>query len=360
MAYDNNTTKRRRFKHLSEAERGIIEKLLELGYGIREIAKELGRSASTISREVKRGTTTQMRTDLSTFEKYFAQTDKAVYDKNRANCGRKSKLFEVEEFLEFAEEKILKDKWSPDAVVGYCRQELGFSKDKMVCTKTLYNWIGKGLLRVRNIDLPIRVRLKPRKTKARVAKIKPRGKSIEERPDSANNREEFGHWEIDTLIGKRSSDSVLVTLTERKTRFGMIFVIPSKESSYVRDLFIKLQRILGEKFNRVFKSVTSDNGSEFSELGKVLNELGSEGYYTHPYSAYERGTNERMNGLIRRFLPKGKEISKISKEAINRIRDWYNRLPRRIFKYKSSLEKFLSEIREICEVEVLEKLLMEV
>ncbi len=112
MAYDNHTTKRRRFKHLSEAERGIIEKLLELGYGIREIAKELGRSASTISREVKRGTTTQMRTDLSTFEKYFAQTGKAVYDKNRANCGRKSKLFEVEEFLEFAEEKILKDKWS--------------------------------------------------------------------------------------------------------------------------------------------------------------------------------------------------------------------------------------------------------
>ncbi len=73
-----------------------------------------------------------------------------------------------------------------------------------------------------------------------------------------------------TIIGKRSSDSVLVTLTERKTRFGMIFVIPSKESSYVRDLFIKLQRILGEKFNRVFKSVTSDNGSKFCELGKVL------------------------------------------------------------------------------------------
>nr|WP_049783094.1 helix-turn-helix domain-containing protein [Caldicellulosiruptor acetigenus] len=67
-----------------------------MGYSIREIAKELGRSASTISREVKRGTTTQMRTDLSTFEKYFAQTGKAVYDKNRANCGRKSKLFEVE------------------------------------------------------------------------------------------------------------------------------------------------------------------------------------------------------------------------------------------------------------------------
>ena len=72
----------------------------------------------------------------------------------------------------------MKDKWSVDAVVGYCREELGFSKDKMVCTKTLYNWIEKGLLRVRNIDLPIKVKLKPRKTKAKVAKIKPKGKRV--------------------------------------------------------------------------------------------------------------------------------------------------------------------------------------
>jgi len=195
MVYNDNTTKRKRFKHLSREERGAIEKLLKAGFGIREIARLLNRNASTISREVKRGTKQQKRTDLSTFEKYFAQTGEAVYEKNRARCGRKSKLLEVEEFLEFAEEKILKDKWSVDAVVGYCRQELGFSKDKMVCTKTLYNWIEKGLLRVRNIDLPIKVKLKPRKAKAKVAKIKPKGKSIEERSDAANNREEFGHWE---------------------------------------------------------------------------------------------------------------------------------------------------------------------
>lgn len=122
-----------------------------------------------------------------------------MYERNRANCGRKSKLLEVEEFLEFAEEKILKDKWSVDAVVGYCREELGFSKDKMVCTKTLYNWIEKGLLKVRNIVLPIKVKLKPRRTKAKVAKIRPRGKSIEESFGAANNREEFGHWEINSI-----------------------------------------------------------------------------------------------------------------------------------------------------------------
>lgn len=300
-----------------------------------------------------------MRTDLSTFEKYFAKTKKAVYEKNRARCSRKSKLLEVERFLKFAEEKILKDKWSPDAVVGYCRESFKFTKEEMVCTKTLYNWIEKGFLRIKNIDLPLKVRLRPRRTK-RFAKIKPTGKSIEERPHLANTREEFGHLEIDTLIGKRSSDSVLVTLTERKTRFGLIFVIESKEGSKVRDLFVRLHKVLGEKFNRVFKSVTSDNGSEFSMLGKVLNEFGTEAYYTHPYSAYERGTNERMNGLIRRFIPKGKQISKISKEAIKRIQDWYNRLPRRIFNYRSSMEKFLSEIGNICEDKVLEKLFAKV
>ncbi|ABP68020.1 hypothetical protein Csac_2443 [Caldicellulosiruptor saccharolyticus DSM 8903] len=83
-------------------------------------------------------------------------------------------------------------------MVGQCWQELRLSKEEMVCTKTLYNWIGKGLLKVRNIDLPIKVRLKPRKTKPRVAKIKPRGKSIEERKEAANNRKEFGHWEKNT------------------------------------------------------------------------------------------------------------------------------------------------------------------
>lgn len=103
-----------------------------------------------------------------------------MYNKNRARYGRKSKLLEVKEFLKLAEE--LKDKCSVDAVVGYCRQELGFSKDEMVCTKTLYNWIGKGFLKVKNIDLPIRVRLKPRKVSRKVAKNKPKGKSIEERP----------------------------------------------------------------------------------------------------------------------------------------------------------------------------------
>jgi len=170
----------------------------------------------------------------------------------------------------------------------------------------------------------------------------------------------LGIGKKNTLIGKRSSDSALVTLTERKTRFGMIFVIPGKECFYVTDLFVKLQKILRDKFNKIFKSVTSDNGKEFCELGKILSEFGSEGYYTHPYLAYERETNERISELIRRFIPKGKEINKISKEAIKRVRDWYNTLPRRIFNYKSSIEKFLMEMKGICEIEMLEKLLVEV
>lgn len=101
--------------------------------------------------------------------------------------------------MKLAQEKILKEKWSVNAVDEYCSQEVGFSKDEMVCIKTLYNWIGKGFLKVRNIDLSVRVRLKPRKARSKIAKSKPKDKNIEERLQAANNREEFGHWEIDTF-----------------------------------------------------------------------------------------------------------------------------------------------------------------
>lgn len=110
----------------------------------------------------------------------------------------------------------------------------------------------------------------------------------------------------------------MVTLTERLPKFGLIFVIPGKESSHIRNLFTKLKGIFYDKFKEVFKSVRCDNGSEFTERGEILNGLGSKGYYTHPYSAYEKETNERMNGLIRRFIPKGKKISETAQGGIKK------------------------------------------
>jgi len=266
-----------------EYERGKIAALHEEGKSIRYIAKQLRRAPSTISREIKRGTTIQLRSDLTTYETYFPETGQAVYEKRRKNCGARRKLSSAAEFIKYAEGKMLQKRaWSPDAIVGSCKKDTGWEGKPMVCTKTLYNYIDSGLLKVRNIDLLQKTRRKPRdKTKKREQK-REMGKSIDLRPKEAETREEFGHWETDTMVGKRSNDGVLLTLTERKTRHQHIFSLESKTRESVREAFAMLKASYGELFEEVFKSVTADNGSEFSDLSKILEELKSEAYFAHP------------------------------------------------------------------------------
>ncbi len=120
------------------------------------------------------------------------------------------------------------------------------------------------------------------------------------RPDSIEKREEFGHWEIDTVLGRRSNDHVLLTLTERKTRYHLLLPLASKTAEAVDEALKQLKSQYGLMFSRVFKSITADNGSEFANL----NVHGIDIYYAHPYSAWERATNERHNGLVRRLIPR--------------------------------------------------------
>ena len=346
VAINNSNTSVRSFKHLNSYERGEIYALLNEGKSIRYIAKKLGRSPSTISREIKRGSVNQLKSDLSTFTKYFPETGQAVYEKNRSKCGAKLKLAHVEDFIKFAETKILNDKWSPDAVVGYCKKNPEWKDKSVVSTKTLYNHIDKGLLSIRNIDLILKLRLKPKKKRIRKNK-RIIGKSIDVRPKEANSRETFGHWEIDTIIGKKSGDNVILTLTERKTRYEIMFLLDAKDSHSVNSALTKLKEIYGDKLANIFKSITSDNGTEFSRLEDTFKEYGTQVYYTHPYSSWERGTNERHNGLIRRFIPKGKEIKQLPKSTIERVQNWLNTLPRKILNYKTPEEYFFEELSKI-------------
>lgn len=350
MAQYNCTTKRRSFKHLNVYERGKIAALLAEKKSLRYIAKQLGRNVSTISREIKRGTVTQLRYDLSTYEAYFPEAGQAVYEMHRKKCGAKCKLSYAKEFIEFAENKMLEEKkWSPDSIVGYCKRAPEWKNKPVVSTKTLYNYIDRGFLKVRNIDLLLKPRLKPRdKTKPKKHK-RIMGKSIELRPIEVETREEFGHWEIDTVVGKRSNDSVLLTLTERKTRHELIFLLDSKDSKAVSNVFMELKNRYRDLFSEVFRSVTADNGSEFSELSSILEEYKSEAYFSHPYSSWERASNERQNGIIRRFIPKGKAIRGIPLSVIKDIEDWMNEYPRKILGYKTPKEYFYEEILRICE-----------
>lgn len=341
-----HTTTARSFKHLSLYERGMIYALLKEGRSIRYIARQLRRDPGTISREIRRGTTTQLRSDLTTVEAYFPETGQAVYAKHRAMSGSLCKMALVEPFLQFAETKILHDKWSPDAIVGFCRSQPEWQDKTLVCAKTLYNYIDQGLLKVCNLDLLLKVR---RKTKKQIVRKNKRilGQSIEHRPAEVETRQEFGHWEIDTVIGKRSDDAVLLTITERKTRQEVIILLAQKDTSSVQAGLEKLKEHFGDRFPKVFRSITADNGSEFTDLESVLKPWNSTVYYSHPYSSWERGTNERHNGLIRRFIPKGKAISEVEPATIQRVQNWCNHLPRKILGYKTPQQRFDEELLKI-------------
>ncbi|MFZ3591920.1 IS30 family transposase, partial [Bacillus sp. DJP31] len=245
-------------------------------------------------------------------------------------------------FIQFAESKILKDDWSPDAVYGHAKR-LSLFDDALVCTKTLYNYIELGIMRVKNIDLPMKVRLNTKKKRCRKNK-RILGRSIEERPIEVNGRNEFGHWEIDTVIGKKTNDEALMTLTERKTRKEFIIRVPAKDSEAITKAISCLKNTFDSRFSNIFKTITSDNGSEFADLDFSVNDVQTDIYFTHPYSSCERGTNERHNGLIRRFIPKGKAISSVSEATILYAETWCNQLPRKILAYKTPEECFQEEL----------------
>lgn len=341
-----HTTAARSFKHLSLSERGMIFALLHENRSSRYIAKQLKRSPSTVCREIQRGTTSQLRTGRIPYQSYFPETGQAVYTKHRVNSRKTGKQYLASSFLNFAETKIRKDKWSPDAVVGYCQSQPQWQQEPLVCTKTLYHYIDRCRLATRNIDLYLKVR---RKTTHRRGRINKRifGQSIEQRPDEILTREEFGHWEIDTVVGRRSKDEALLTLTERKTRQELLIRLARKDSESVQTAMKELQKRIGSSFAKIFRSITADNGSEFADLSALLVPWNCQVYFSHPYSSWERGTNERHNGLIRRFIPKAKNIRSVSDALVRKTQDWCNRLPRKILGYKTPQECFLEELSAI-------------
>ena len=192
----------------------------------------------------------------------------------------------------------------------------------------------------------MKVRLCPKKKRIRLNK-RILGRSIAERPAEVEERKEFGHWEIDTVIGKKSKDSVLLTITERKTRKEIILKIASKESAAVSSAISGLRKDFGDLFSNVFKTITSDNGTEFSDLVSSVDNEKTEIYFAHPYTSSERGTNERHNGLIRRFIPKGKAMDSVSEKTIVYVMDWCNQLPRRILDYRTPEECFHEELANL-------------
>ena len=322
--YDGATTHQNRtYRHLTREKRAQIEVLLQLKLPKSRIAREVGIARSTLYNELARGTVQQLGRNLEPYTRYFGDSGQRVYEHRRRNSHCPMKLVKAKKFVSFAVKQILTKHLAPDTICGLAREKGCFTE--MVCSKTLYNYIERGLLKARNIDLTLKVKRKQHR-KGHPQHKRLYGLSIEARPQVVNQREEFGHWEIDTVVGRRESQSVLLTQA-------------------VEQGLKTLRELYGERFSQVFRSITSDNGSEFASLPQLLSTIPI--YYAHPYSAYERGLNEKQNSLIRRFLPKGRSFDVVTDEQIREIQDWINQLPRKSFHYSLPEELFQTVLLDL-------------
>lgn len=346
MNYYNDTPIPRKNKHLNAFERGQIQLLHNAGHTPYSIGKQLGRASNTIRNELSRGTVPQIKAN-KTVMIYYPDRGQDAYETNRKNCGTNFKYLKCEAFIKHVSEMFFNKNHSLDAICGVARLNNYFPADEMVCTKTLYNYVDAGLLAITNLDLPLKLKRSTKRMRVKQHKTN-LGTCISERPEHINDRSDFGHWEIDTVIGKKEkSDKVLLTITERMTRKEIIRVLPDKTAESVQNSMLELIEGAGDLFAKVFKSITADNGTEFADLASLETSTDCKVYFAHPYSSSERGTNERHNGLIRRFIPKGRRISDYSIEAILNVQTWCNTLPRKILNYLTPDEAFEDQLRTI-------------
>lgn len=306
------------YKHITINERNKIEVLNNEGYSARKIAKILGFHHSTISRELARCS-----------RLYRAKDSQVDYSKKSKSKGRKIKLTaNLKEIIE----KHLEKTWSPEQIVG--RQLKG-----KLSFKTIYNWIYRGL-----IDIPLtalRRKGKSRKPKDNRGKFNI-GKPISKRPKIVKKRTEFGHWELDTIVSSRGkSKGCMATFAEIKTRMYIAIKMPDRSQNSMLEA---IERLVENLPSNCFKSFTSDRGKEFGCYKEVENGLGIDFYFADPYSAWQRGTNENSNGLLREFYPKKTDLALVDEEDLIESLRKINARPRKCLAFDTAFERFLHEL----------------
>lgn len=313
-------------------ERQQLEALLRAKLPVARIARQLGFCRQTIYNEIRRGT--YLHTcDFYDEPRYSAQKAQQRHDYNQTAKGRPLKIGSDHAYAHFLERTIVTDRFSPAAALAEARKA-GYQT--MVCTSTLYSYIEKGVFRhLTNKDLWEKRKRKKRSYQPVRRIAHPMLPSITQRPDFINSRFEYGHWEMDLVVGKAGSRAVLLTLTERLSRQEMIFKLPNRQAASVRSVFDRLERSMGrERFRQKFRSVTTDNGSEFLQYDELRRSIyGGERfaiYYCHSYAAWEKGSNENHNRMIRRWFPKGTDFTHITQREITKVQDWMNSYPRKI------------------------------
>lgn len=335
----------RHYRRMTWTDRLKLEALYNAGHSLRSIAQELGFSASAIHYEVQHGLYDHIEGKTWLVLRRYSAEIAHQYAIDQATIkGVPIKLGHHYDYAQAVADAI-RSGVSPDAFTGDRRKKGLWT----VSTPTLYRYIDKGYIPGVTIqDLHVKPRRKRRKRQVQ-AKRPPKGTSIEQRPDIVSTRSTFGHWELDSVVGKSvGKGQSLLTLTERMTRYELILRVPDKRA-------ITTVRALDGLFRRfpagTFQSITVDNGCEFQDCyGMEHDKNGNRRttvYYCHPYTSCERGSNERANGIIRRWLPKGQSLSQVTQKDCDRIADLMNTMPRKILGYATSAELFNAELKKI-------------
>ena len=319
------------YNHITINERACIYVFLKNGMSIREIAKALSRNPSTISREIKRNS-------HRVNHLYHPEAAQRKYDGRRLICHRKKNNNII--ILLKIKEKIQKH-WSPEQIYGRAKEE----NKEMPSTSTIYRMIHDK--RINNITME---KLRRKGHFKRPAETRGKfnvdgSRSIKKRPKNVYKRDEIGHWEGDTVESgrngfQRKSKTCFVTLAERKSRFYLAIKVPSREEKYVTPAIINALKGLPEG---TVKTITFDRGKEFSGYREIENELRIKTYFCDPYCAWQKGTNENTNGLIREFYPKGMDLSEVDIDELSTNIKELNNRPRKCLKYKTPMEVLLNK-----------------
>ena len=299
------------YKHLDEKKKAQIDILLQQGLSMRKIAKILNISHSTISR-------------------YKAK--KYKYQRNKVDIHKK---YEV--FLKYLYNQYDRRNKSIEACVHIFKKRYVYAKS--VSVKQVYNWINQGKINIKRENMCY----KKRKNKSKVSEMMRHvvwninNKTvlpISLRPKYVEKRDEIGHLEIDSIIGKRNEYSSIISIVDRCTRRVWLIKAEYKNEYYINNLIYNYLI----KNNIEVKSITVDNGIEFSALGITAKKLGVKLYKCDPYCSFQRGTNEHMNGIVRRYLPKGRTLKLIPQWYLEDIAFNINSMPRKIFDFKCAFD----------------------
>ena len=405
-------------KHLTLTDRAIIEKYLAQDMSFSFIAKRLNRSATTISREIKnhrcfvngfRYTSNDcinyrscLRRNICDQESIYTcshrcktctefdckslcsqyisahcplldkppyvctrcpnektcKRNHAYYTAHRAHAEYVKELSSSRKGIRTSPERLLElnDLLMPLVNKGQSINHIfaTHSDEIRLSKKTIYNYIDQSAFRVRNIDLPKKVRYKQRHSHEVLMKFDyqyRKGRTYTDFTSFMEQNPKLPIVEMDTVIGQRDKKNCLLVLSERKTRTEIIRKIKSKSQDAVKAALDQIEKDLGsDQFRTRFKSITTDNGVEFLDAGKIETSINGGkrtiSYYCHPYSSWERGTNENINKMIRRWIPKGADITLYTDQQIAYIEHWINAFPRKIFNFKSSRDMLRVELRE--------------